>query len=89
MTIESERIIKQTKLWVEQLVVAHNICPFARKEVKAKSIRYQVVDAQDVSDAVVALLDECRLLDEKDDIETTLLILPTRFEGFYDYLDLV
>jgi hypothetical protein len=83
-----ESIIAQTKSWIKEVVVGCNFCPFAAKELKRGSIRYQVVRAADFKLSLEALAKEFQRLDEEENIETTLLIFPDRFNDFYKYLEL-
>ena len=85
----SEQMIQHTQNWVKDVIVKYNICPFARKEVERGSIRYVVTEQRAKADVLQSLLDECQFLDEHSEIETSLFIIPTGFEGFYDFLDLV
>ena len=78
-----------TENWVKQVIMKFNLCPFARREVERASIRYAVVEEHKPKAVLLALLAECALLDEQPAVETTLVILPRGFEGFYAYLDLV
>lgn len=78
-----------TEHWVKQVIMKFNLCPFARREVERASIRYAVIAEHKPKAVLSALLAECRLLDEQAEVETTLVILPRGFEGFYAYLDLV
>ncbi|MCT7654434.1 DUF1415 domain-containing protein [Oceanimonas sp. NS1] len=78
-----------TENWVKQVIMKYNLCPFARREVERASIRYVVVEEHKPAMVLQALLAEYRLLDEQPEVETTLVILPRGFEGFYAYLDLV
>ncbi len=89
MTAEIPTIIEQTQRWVQQLIVKYNICPFARREVERKSIRYVVAEQPDIASVLQQLLDEAKYLDETPETETTLFILPQGFEGFHGFLDLV
>ena len=82
-------IIKKTKTWLEDVVIKHNFCPFAKKELLRDSIRFHVVDSSDIAEALQALADEFFYLDHQEDIETTLVIFPNGFEDFNNYLDLV
>lgn len=84
---ESEQAIGATKAWVDAVVVGLNFCPFAKREVVAKSIRYEYVDRYDKNHIEQLLEQECSLLNSHKNIETTLLIFGTGLEGFYDYLD--
>ena len=76
-----------TRDWVEHFVIAHNICPFARRELMRDSIRFVEVSAERWESALEALVMECRRLDETPAIETTLLVLSPGLENFDDYLD--
>jgi hypothetical protein len=87
--MSSTQAINQTQNWVNNVIVKYNICPFARREVERGSIRYTLIEQSKKKLVLQSLLDECRLLDANNEIETTLFILPTGFEGFYDFLDLV
>lgn len=86
---EQQQYIAATENWVKQVIMKYNLCPFARREVERASIRYVVVEAHKPKAVLQALLAECVLLDEQSAVETTLVILPRGFEGFYAYLDLV
>lgn len=81
--------IVATRTWVSRFVVGHDVCPFAARELRRDSIRYQPLAADDVETALLALIDACRALDESPAIETTLLILTSGVADFDDYLDLL
>ncbi len=87
--MEPNQIIAQTQTWINQVVVGCNFCPFAKREIERDSIRYVVSHANDAETALAVLLDECRLLDQDPEIETTLLIYPAAFSNFFDYLNLL
>lgn len=80
-------IIRQTRCWVESVIVGFNFCPFAKHEVNSNSIHYQVSHASGIEQALHAVMQECQRLDENADIETTLLIFANALSGFDDYLD--
>lgn len=86
---EAAPYITATENWVKQVIMKYNLCPFARQEVERASIRYVVVAEHKPKAVLQALLAECTLLDEQSAVETTLIIMPRGFEGFYAYLDLV
>jgi hypothetical protein len=71
--------------WVERLVIAHNLCPFARRELEGGSVRFRVTDAQDEEQLMMALVDELERLRREPDIETTLLIHPGVLQDFVDF----
>ena len=87
--MSNETIVLQTKAWVKEFIVAHNICPFARKEFEAESILYDVYGGSDLEGALVCLIELCRKMDGDDNIEATLFILPSGFSDFDQYLDLL
>lgn len=81
--------LRQTRAWVERFVIGREVCPFARREFERDSIRYVPVSAVSFEAALLALIDECRRLDDDAAIETTLLVLTEGGEEFGDYLDLL
>jgi hypothetical protein len=86
---KAERVIVQTKKWINDVVVGCNFCPFAAREVKGNSIYFQVEDGILLSDCLQSFQNECKRLDEQPAIETTLLIFPDAVPRFADYLDLL
>ncbi|WP_276480154.1 DUF1415 domain-containing protein [Paraflavitalea pollutisoli] len=89
MELSTEQIIEQTRKWVKDVVIGCNFCPFAAREVKRNSVRYEVVTATRTDDSLSILLEACKRLDMEPDTETTLLIFPIAFADFEEYLDLV
>ena len=87
--ISPELVIQQTRAWVSDFIVAHNICPFARKELEHGGIHYEVFQEHRVEDTLTGFIELCQLLDKNGDIGTALFILPSSFIGFNDYLDLL
>ncbi|KFF47695.1 DUF1415 domain-containing protein [Salinicola sp. JS01] len=79
--------LRQTRAWVESFVVAHDICPFAGREMRRDSIRYVLAEASDLEGLLHELVAECRHLDAHADIATTLLIAPAGMDDFDAYLD--
>jgi hypothetical protein len=85
----NEKVIERTRKWIMEVVVKCNFCPFAAREVKRDSIRYAVTQHLTQKEALTALLEECRLMDADEQIETTLLIFSQGFKSFREYLQLV
>ncbi|MDD5214789.1 MAG: DUF1415 domain-containing protein [Methylococcales bacterium] len=81
--------ITETKKWLETVVIARNICPFAKRVFDDGGIHFHVENSTDVETCLENLLDECARLDENEAIETTLLIYANAFADFDDYLDFV
>ncbi|UJF17568.1 DUF1415 domain-containing protein [Vibrio sp. SS-MA-C1-2] len=86
---EQQQVIDQTVKWVKDVIIKYNICPFARREIERGSIRCITVDESKIDKVLEQLIIECEFLDENSEIETSLVVIPRGFEGFYPYLDLV
>jgi hypothetical protein len=87
VTVPTSHYIDATMQWVDDVVITHNFCPFARFVRTPNKIRCVVVDG-DTGDAVTRLYDECVSLDNSNDIATTLVILShPHFTQFDNYLD--
>jgi hypothetical protein len=87
--MENTLIIQQTKKWIKDVVIGLNFCPFANKEYKNNTIRYQVSNSKDMSEVMMQLFEECVFLDLNEETSTTLLILSEGFQDFEEYLFLV
>ena len=86
---DDQKIISQTKSWIEKVVIGLNFCPFASREFRRGAIHYNVVNSSDRMEILTQLALEFQRLDENADIETTLIILPGQFPDFNDYLDII
>lgn len=84
-----QAIIHATRTWLNSFVIAFNICPFAHREQQRNSIRYQVAQTNQLEGVLETLMMECEFLDAHPETETTLLIIPTGFDPFDDYLDML
>ncbi len=84
-----DRARDETKSWVFDFVIGHNLCPFARKPFESDQIRFVCSDAHEESDLLHALAYEFELLLSDSAIETTLLILPNALETFTTYWDFI
>lgn len=78
-----------TQAWVQQIIVKHAICPFAKREVERNSIRYHECEANTAPLVLEHLVLECMVLDRHPETETTMIILTRGFTDFHDYLNLV
>ncbi len=82
-------IIEQTQKWIRSVVIDLNFCPFAAKALLKKSIHYSVLNKPDLEMSLGSVIKEMHYLDSNNDIETTFIILPDRFNDFEEYLSLV
>ena len=83
--METSRIEKATRQWLEEVVIGLNLCPFARKELVNNRIRFVVSAAVSEDALLLALQEELRFLHEHPDTETTLLVHPQTLVDFADY----
>ena len=81
------RIIKQTKKWVNTVIIAHNYCPFAKREVEKGSVRYNIIHETEFNSLLKDIMQECVWLDQNADTETTLIIFPSNLNDFNSFLD--
>jgi uncharacterized protein len=81
--------IEQTKKWIKGVVIGCNFCPFAAKEFKQNTIRYQVEQSLEMDVCLETFLNECTILDHEKNIETTLIIFQNGFKRFDLFLALV
>jgi hypothetical protein len=76
--------IDETRHWLEQMVVGLNLCPFAKRELVQDRIR--IVEAKGEA-PLHALAREFQILDNDDEVGTTLLVFPDSLGDFEEYLD--
>lgn len=89
MISQNNKIIEQTKYWLERVVIGLNFCPFARPVFEQGKIHYQVSDAQSLECCLEDLIAEAERLDKQAELETTLLIYEKALPDFDDFLDVV
>lgn len=89
MTTSTEQVIQQTQRWVNDVVIALNLCPFASRVVSENRIDYIVVSGDSLEQHLHQLADSFAKLDETGDIETSLIIFPQAYDNFDDYLELL
>ncbi len=92
MNLQHDRIVAQTRAWVERVVIGLNLCPFAKAVQVRGQIRYAVCDATDETGLLTMLRDELERLARSDPAltDTTLLIHPSvlsDFDAYNQFLD--
>lgn len=85
--MQQDPVIEIVTLWLHQVVIGLNLCPFAAKPTNENRVRMVVSDAVDDEILLQELQSEMELLDAKpaNELETTLIIIPGYLQGFYDY----
>lgn len=81
--------VEQTKQWLRDIVIAHNFCPFAKKELESGRVRFSLCEETQKEKILSALIDECQRLDINPEIETTLIVFSKAMEDFDLYLNIV
>jgi len=88
-TIDESTLIKQTKNWLNEIIIGLNFCPFAKREVLKNSIRYTINNSAELESSLYALADELQYLDAHSECETSLFICPQGFNDFDEFLNLI
>jgi len=83
--LDDDHIIAAVRQWVEQLVIGHNLCPFAKRELVRDRVRFFASQAMDEEQLLVDLENELALLVEDEQTETTLIITPQVLQDFFDF----
>jgi len=86
---EDTSVIEQTRQWVKTIIVGHNFCPFAYREVERNSIRYQATQSMRLEACLETMVSEYDHLDSHPEIETTLVIFPSAFADFDTFVDFI
>jgi hypothetical protein len=77
------RAVRETRLWVERVVVGLSLCPFAKKPSQENAIRYSYSEAGPGEDA--RIIDELRReieflrRPENAKLETTIFVIPNAY----------
>ncbi len=82
---EHQKIIAETRHWLETIVVGLNLCPFARRELVNERVLFTVSDAHTREQLLMDLHTSLLALADNSAIETTLLIHPHVLQNFDDY----
>nr|WP_093323872.1 DUF1415 domain-containing protein [Shimia haliotis] len=84
-------VVKSTRLWLEQMVVRLNLCPFSSSVIARNQVRYAVCDAESDTQQKQFFLNELqRLLGTNEhDIATSLLMFTQGLEEFEDFLSVL
>jgi hypothetical protein len=89
--LNSDEYTQATRQWLESIVIAMNLCPFAKRELDSERVRFSVSTADSELLLLQALESELQLMFGDDVVGTTLLIHPlvmTDFNDFNQFLNL-
>ena len=87
--MDNSAIQTTVKNWVDKFIIAHNICPFARKEMLDNKMRYLITDHIKTEESLQTLIKECQFLDVNEDLKTSLIIFKQGVDDFAAFLDLL
>jgi uncharacterized protein len=87
--MDQQSIIECTRRWIAEVVIALNLCPFARSVFQAGQIRYVVSAAENEKTLLQDLTAELQALASTPatQVETTILIHPAVLGDFLAYND--
>jgi hypothetical protein len=83
--VKTDPVVLAVQTWLEKVVIALNLCPFAKRELKKDRIRFVHCKAQTHLGLLTALNEEFDHLNEHPEVETTLLIHPVVLQNFYNF----
>ena len=81
--------INQTKKWLENVIIKHTLCPFAKHEHDNGRIHYEVIETADLHSQLEQIAAQFTALDTDANRETSLLIFPLGLSEFKNYLDML
>lgn len=84
-------VVHKTRLWLDQMVVGLNLCPFSSSVIARDQVHYAICDATTDAELKQFFVNELQRLlgaNEKD-LATSLLMFPQGLENFDDYLDVL
>ncbi len=81
------QVVEQVKRWLSDFVIELGLCPFASKPYLEGSIRYQLIESDDLEKIILSFHQELNHLNNHTHTETTLLIAPSLDTHFDEFLD--
>jgi len=84
-------VVKNTRRWLEHMVVGLNLCPFSSSVIARDQVHYAICDATTDAHLKQFFVTELQrlLVTNENDIATSLLMFTQGLEEFDDYLDLL
>ncbi|WP_353312353.1 DUF1415 domain-containing protein [Shimia sp. NS0008-38b] len=84
-------MVKNTRRWLEQMVVGLNLCPFSPSVIARNQVHFAVCDATKDAPLKQFFVNELQRLLEtnENDVATSLLMFTQGIEDFDDYLTLL
>ena len=89
LELTDDQIKQQTIAWLRSFIIEYNICPFAKHTVNQETIAIDIVQPDNLEQALEIMMSTLVLMDKNAEIETVLLVFSELFSNFDDYLDFV
>lgn len=87
--MKNSHYIKATQQWIDSIVIAENLCPFAKKEIKQHSVYFKCSQATTEETLLLDLGSELERLINTPSIETSFIIHPFTLTLFSDYVSFI
>jgi uncharacterized protein len=82
-------MVKESTIkWINEFVIHHQLCPFAKKVMTHKAYNCVVNESTDAETLLLSLMREFKILEDLDPniTDTAFFIMPNAFSKFKDYL---
>lgn len=89
MSLSDEQIIDEVSDWVQTMVVGLDLCPFAPRVIGGGELAIRVLGSAEPAEVLARMHEEALSLVRVQGDATSLLVLPSGFEAFDSYLDLL
>ena len=86
--MEDQKELVQTAIWIQDVVMGLNLCPFAHAVYKQDKIRYTLANVNTSEDIISIFEKEITHLLDHENISTTFIVIPL-YSDFLEYLDCV
>ncbi|MBI3783480.1 MAG: DUF1415 domain-containing protein [Deltaproteobacteria bacterium] len=89
MKVSNDEVVTATRVWIEEVVIGLDLCPFAKGVLAKQQVRMRVSRARTAVALLADLEQELRVLSQvaPEEIDTTLLIHPHVLGDFLEYND--
>ena len=78
---------EKVQQWVDDFIVGHNICPFARRPLSQELVNLLVLESKQEEDLTQVLLQALKelVLSPRTELETTIIVIPNQLSDFDDF----
>lgn len=87
--MKEKQEIKETKAWIKDFVLKHNLCPFAHKPVNENKVKYIFSEAPIGKALEEIFFSEIQFLTENPDVSNSFLVCPKLNHDFLSYIHFI